>query len=371
MTTRISNTLHETAEAVEVPAIDQIAFQQRVRVARRRRVATRATVAVAASVALAAGAGVVVQLRASDEAGGVASNPGEAVSVEWMQAPVPFVVDGNLMVIPPDGGKPVSTDLEVEEIVGQVADGVIVVADESRVLHVTLDDHGNMVGPARPIIGDDPVQRAVLSKDRSTIGWVDLDERLHLRRLAEPREFHTEQLTPPAQLASVAEDSWLVLPAPGKPLRLATADDSVELHAQEEPDTGEIASRTVAAEGPWGTQFFSVPSGDPINEGAVGGTAGALSPDGSTYVAGASEDEVDQGMSAELLVFDVQTGKHREIPVPDELRFTRQIVWTGTNFLVSGGDGQGEQIHECSAEALTCRLLYDGQPGQVLWLATN
>lgn len=369
MTTRITNTLHETAEAVEVPAIDQIAFRQRVRAARRRRVAAQATVAVAASVALAAGVGVVGQWRASDEPG-YTNNPGERASFEPMQTLVPFVADGNLMVIPPNG-KPVSTDLEIEDIVGRVSDGVIVVGDESRVLHVPLDAEGKMNGPADPILGNDPVQQAVLSKDGSTIGWRDLANRLHLRRLAEPREFHAEPLTPTAKLVSVAADSWVILPSQGERLQLATVDGSVELRSQAESSEGEIAGGTFAAESHKRVEFFAAPGGLPVATGMVGGDVGALSPDGSTYaVATIHEDQVS-GVSTEFAIVDVETGKRTAIPAPDGLHLTYQVVWNGTNFLVSGGDGKHERIFECSAQARACRVLHTGPRGDLLGLARN
>lgn len=368
MTTRITNTLHETAEAVEVPAIDQVAFQQRVRAARRRRTAVRATVAVAASVALAAGVGVVGQWRASDEPGFAGNPKGQRASFEPMRTLVPFLLNGNLMVLPPDG-KPVSADVETEEILGQVADGVLVVADESRVLRVPLAADGSVDGPAEPVIGDDPVQQAVLSKDGSTIGWIDLDDRLHLRRLAEPGEFHTEQLTPSARLVSVAADSWLILPGPK--LRLATTEGGVELDAPTYPTGGEVAGRSVAAEGFDGVEFFEAPSGEPILTGGVGGTEGALSPDGLTYVAAASQDEVEAGSSPDLTLYDARTGKRQETLEPDGLRYTTQVTWTGSNFLLVGGDGKAERIYECSAAAKACQVLHTGEPGEPIGLATN
>lgn len=370
MTSRITGTLHETAEAVEVPAIDQIAFRQRVRAARRRHVATRSIVAVAASVALAAGVGAVVQLRASDEPSGFAGNPGEQKSFESMQTPVPFLTDGNLMILPP-GGKPVSTDIKTQDILGQVADGVIVVGYESGVLRVPLDANGKVDGPAIPILGDDAVQQAVLSKDGSTIGWIDLDDRLHIRKLNETRDLHSEQLTPEGKLVSVSADSWVVEPAQGENLRLATADDSVELDSQADPWRAELAGDTAAVETFEGVQFFAAPGGDPISTGGVGGRVGALSPDGSTYVAAASEEEVDMGMTPELTILDVQTGKRRVIPAPDGLHAATYVVWTGSNFLVSGGVGDAVRIFECSAEALTCHVLHTGERGQPFKLATN
>lgn len=369
MTTRITNTLHETAEAVDVPAIDQVAFQQRVRAARRRRTAARVTVAMAASVALAAGVGVVGQWRSSDEPG-VANNRGARETFEPMRTLVPFVVDGNLMVLPPDG-KPVSADIETEEILGQVADGVLVVADESRVLRVPLAADGSVDGPADPILGNDPVDQARLSKDGTTLGWVDLDNRLHLRRLAETRDFHTEQLTPAAKLVSVAADSWLLLPAEGQNLRLATTDGSVELRALADPSDGEVAGSAIAAEGFDGVEFFKAPGGEPISTGGVGGLEGALSPDGTIYVAAASEEEIDAGSSPDLTVFDALTGKRRETFEPDGLHVTTQVTWTGSNFLMLGGDATAERIYECSAEALTCQVVYTGERGQSLRLAIN
>lgn len=371
MTSRITNTLHETAEAVEVPAIDQVAFQQRVRAARRRRVATRATVAVAASVALAAGVGVVGQWRASDEPGYANNNPGEQKSFESMQTPVPFLADGNLMTLLP-GGKPVSAELKAAEIVGRVADGVIIVSEQSRLLRVPLDAQGQPDGEASPVVDNDPVQQAVLSKDGSTFGWIDLDDRLHLRRLGEQRDFHTEEVTPATKLVAVAADSWLVQPAPEAQLRLTDADGSVELRAKAYPADGEIAGSAVVAEGFDGAEFFEAPSGGPGLTGGVGGREGALSPDGATYVAAASEEEVDHGMTPELTILDAKTGKQRTvIPAPDGLHFTKQVTWTGGNFLVVGGKGNTERIFECSATALTCQVLYSGKDGQPLKVARN
>lgn len=369
MTTRIANTLHETAEAVEVPPIDQIAFQQRVRAARRRRTAVRATVAVAASVALAAGVGVVGQWRASDEAGAPA-NPGERASFEPMQTLVPFVANDNLMVILPSG-TPVSTGLEVEDIVGQVSDGVIVVGPDSRILQVSLDAAGRPSRPTQPIVGNDPVEQAVLSKDGSTIGWIDPANRLHLRRLAEPREFHTEQLAPEARLISVAADAWVILPDEGKSLRLATMEASVELRSQAEPSEGELAGGTIAAEGHERVEFFAATGGPPLSMGTVGADEGALSPDGSTYAAATIHEDEVSGVSTELAIVDVQTGKRTAIPAPDGMHLTYRVVWNGTNFLVSASGGKHERIFECSAQARACRVLHTGPRGDLLGLARN
>lgn len=370
MTTRITNTLHETAEAVDVPAIDQLAFQQRVRVARRRHYATRSVVAVAASVALAAGVGAVVQLRASDEPGGFAGNPGEQKSFESMQTPVPFLTDGNLMILPP-GGKPVSADLKASDIVGQVADGVIIISDRSRLLRVPLDAQGRPTGPASPVVDNDPVQRAMLSKDGRTIGWIDLQDRLHLRRLGEQRDFHTEEVTPATNLVAVAADSWLVQPAPEAQLRLTNADGSVELRAKAEPHKGEIAGGAVVAEGFDGVEFFAAPGGEPILTGGVGGLEGALSPDGSTYVAAATEEETDAGMSLDLTAFDASTGKRKVTLTPKGMRFAMQMTWSGSNFLVLGAGGGTQRIYECSVDAKSCQVVYTAKRDQHITLAIN
>lgn len=368
MTSRITNTLHETAEAVDVPAIDQVAFQQRVRAARRRHLATRSVVAVAASAALVAGIGVVGQWRSSDEPG-IANNPGERASFEPMRTLVPFLVDGNLMVLPPDG-KPVSAGLKVEEILGKVADGVIVVNDQGLVRRVPLDGNGRPDGQPSPILGDDAVERAVLAKDGSTIGWIDTDGRLHVRRIGETRDLHTEQLTPAAWLVGVAADSWVVLPSEGAKLRLSSADGNVDLGTQSE--SVELGGGTVAVETyDDGVHLFANPGGDPISTAGVGGDEGALSPDGSTYVAGASAAEVESGMTPDLVLYDVESGKRRVISAPEGLHFTNEVVWTGTNFLVTGGDGKADRIYECSAVALSCRVLYTGEQGHPLALTNS
>ncbi len=209
-------------------------------------------------------------------------------------------------------------------------------------------------GPSS-LITDGPVDRAWLSKDRTTIGWTGVDDVVHLRELGAVEDTWSGELSSQrTRLMAVDDDHWIEGDQDRLALRYADVDRAVQ------PVDGvsvvELAGPTLAVGGLEGVEFFSSADGSPIYPGGIGGGAGALSPDGTQYAAGYSQDVVEQGVFQVLEVIDAEDGSMEAISRVD-YDGVLDVSWTGTNFLaLITYDGE-YSVLECSAEALACAEL--------------
>jgi hypothetical protein len=229
MTTRISEALRAVAEATAAPAQDRLEFQRLVRAERRRRVAGRAGIAVAAAAVVAAVVASVLPFvhDGSDEAV-PAGTPGRVD----LQPPVFVVVDGYLNAVDPNGD---THDLgeRAEDVLGSTSRGAYVVGGDSEVFRYVAPPGPGWQFGRGPTAVADVVQSAQLSADGRYLGWVDLQERVHVRDLttgttADPVRArgsgYLADLASRTGTALVVDDRGLVLHRPGGAEVVLTGD---------------------------------------------------------------------------------------------------------------------------------------------------
>ncbi|MBB6628710.1 hypothetical protein H5V45_15395 [Nocardioides sp. KIGAM211] len=306
--TEIRESLTHVGAAVEVPVVDRVAFQARVRAERRRRTAGRSLVAAAAAVTVVGSALAVTSTgggagpdrdRFTDPAG--APNPAPAT---LSSGRVPLALEGRLQELLPDGGS-YATDQRVEEVLGSGPDGVVVIDGDSRLQLLPVDADGRP-GDARPLAGGDPVQRAWLDKTGEFLGYVDLGNRLHLRAVVSDRDTESVPLLD-QQTRLMATDGTRWVEDEGDRLSLRLPDQSFEIDSNGDPLRAELAGDTLAVHTRTGIEFYDSADGT-RRLGNLGGTTGSLSPDGTTYAAGRDDVERDQGMRPALFLVDTRTG---------------------------------------------------------------
>ena len=348
----ITEALSEVRDSVDVPSIDQVAFQRLVVRERRRRTTGRVLVAGAAATVLAAGVGLAAQLDTRNDATPVAPPEDPVALLAPMQEPIPYLRDNMLQIRRPDHST-VDTGERVEEVLGLTERGVAAVDDDSRLLLFPLHNSGG-IGPGAAVT-DEPVQRAWLSKDRTRMGWVTRDNALHLRELGADHDYWTGQLlSQQTQLVALDGTHWIE--DEGDRLSLRYPDESFEVLTSIDPESAELAGATLAVQSVEGVEFFSAADGSPIVPGGIGGGEGALSPTGSTYAAGYDQGSVESGASAVVEVIDTSDGSAEAITGVD-YDGVLDVSWTGTNFLVLITRNGKNSVLECSADALACTEL--------------
>ena len=349
----LTNSLTAVHDAVPVPPIDELAFRARVREARRRRTGTRAVTAAAAVAAVGAGVGLLAPWSGTGPSADPAGPAGVDRSADPVAVPAggPFAYlrAGSVMTLGASG-RPVDTGIEAEEVLGVDADQVVVVGDESRVLVFARGADGEL-GPGRAVI-DEPVQRAVLSKDHQRIAWVDLDDTLHVADLGSQRaDVSVPLLAEQTRLIAVDGDHWVE--DEGDRLSLRYPEQSFEIVPRTDPESAELAGPILAVQGARGVELFDVTDGSRVTAG-TGGAVGALAPDGSTYVTGTTDEDVDRGVTPGLQLLDAD-GAQRAVPGPD-IDFVVDVSWTGPTFWALVSRDGGEALLECSPAACEERI---------------
>ncbi len=353
-TNEITETLTEVRDAVVVPPVDELAFQRLVVRERRRRTTGRVLVASAAAVVLAAGVGLAVQLDAPDAAPSVGTPEQDRAVYEPMSEPIPYLRSRELQVLLPDGSS-VDAGVRAQEVLGLTDGGVVTFTFNSGLVVFPLRTDGT-IGQGKALT-DGTVQRAWLSKDRKTIGWVDLGNVVHLRQLGAEQDSWSGRLSSPQQeLFAVDGDHWVE--GDRDRLALRYVDVALDVKPVDGVSVVELAGQTLAVGGLEGVEFFSAVDGSPTYPGGIGGSHGALSPDGSRYAAGYPAHHVEHGASQILEVIDTSNGSMKAITGID-YDGVLDVSWTGDNFLALIIDEGKYSVVECSAEALACDELIE------------
>ena len=359
----LAQTLSAVHDAVPVPPVDEVAFRARVREARRRRTATRTLTAAAAVAAIATGVGLVAPWSGTDPSADPAGPAGVDRSADPAAVPAEafaYVLDGSVVTLTASG-ETVDTGIEAEEVLGVDDDQVVAIADESRVLVFPVDADGQL-GPGRAVV-DEPVQRAVLSKDHRRIAWVGLDDTLRLGDLGSSAVDITMPLLA-EQTGLVAVDGNHWIEDEGDRLSLRYPNQSFEVVPVANPDSAELAGPVLAVQGAEGVELFDATDGSPRVTGGTGGAVGALAPDGSTYVTGTTDADVDRGMTPGLELLDAEDGSVRTVQGPD-FAFVLDVSWTGSTFWALVSRSAGEALLECSAQTATCEVRVTVSPDAI------
>jgi hypothetical protein len=364
--TEIRETLTEIAHAVEVPGVDEVAFRSRVRSEQRRRTAGRMLVAgVAAAAVVSATAMATLEFgEGSHDGSRVAdSGPSEPGIRPAPQQPVAVALRGKLEVIGLTDGATFGSDVRVQEILAQTALGVVVVDDESRVLLVPVARDGQL-GRPRSVIGDEPVQRARVAKNGLTIAWVDLEDGFHLRELgADTDTFTGELLSSGSLLLAVDGTRWV------EELddRLVVRDPkgTHEVVSDFPGMDAELAGQTLAVHTDDGAEFFESWDATP-RLGSLGGSTGALSPEGGRYVAAPDQQQLDQGASRQLSLIDTFAGTTQALPGFGQ-GTVLDLVWENDDRVLvlttSPTRPDTRVLWDCSTSRLECTQRFDDPSG--------
>ena len=369
-TNKITEALDAVQHAIEPPTIDRLEIQRRARLARRRRVSGRAAIAGVAAAAVVTG-GFGVQQWRSDPGGkpGIATQPrGEYVA---MNNRVPLVIERSLVILEPDNSV-TQTDVETEEVLGSTDDGVYVIADESRIVFFPWTKAG--VGSGIGLAADKPVQRAWLAKGGELLTWQQKDGRLAGSVLPgnfinSVGAFDPIRSDQPEEGVLAADDGGFVTSRGGEVV-WHLFDTTEVLDAQAKPRSAEVANGTIALESIEGVQFFDT-DGSAVSAGGVGGSVGALSPDGETYASGVELGDIEEGASPLVTLHDVHSGETTDVQLPKALNGealtsgASQMTWTGANFLVVLTGGDLSAVAECSPTSATCTVRYEAKRDQV------
>lgn len=358
--TEIRETLNVIGHAVDVPAVDEVAFRARVRAERRRRTAGRAVAAGVAAAAVAALALVWTPgtPRGVDPSHRVASTPGKADAHPTAMRLALLSEGHRLMVLQPGGGAYRDPQVRVEEVLGRSPGGVVLIDDDSHVVFRSLAKDG-AIGAARPLAGGAAVQGAWLDKEGHFLAFVDLDDRLHLRPVDGDRDTETVPLLA-QQTALVATDGTRWVEDEGDRLSLRLPDQSFEIPAQGDPVAAELAGNVLAVHTTVGIALWDV-SGEPRQFSQLDGDrVGSLAPAGSAYAA------FGAGRLAVLHRVGGDTWATREIDLDPDLTPTA-IHWQDDDrFLVLATSRIRTGNHvlvDCSVARGACEERYDDPTG--------
>jgi hypothetical protein len=353
-TTEIREALAAVEQAVDVPPVDRIAFQARVRTERRRRTAGRALVGVAAAAAVvAAGVAGDAVLREPERSSGpgLADQPREA---GVLSETVYFTVDNRLVALDAEGSLHES-GLRSGGAVGWTGQRVYAVDMESEVVVYRVRNAGGSLTftqEASPVSG--PVQRVEMSGDRRYLAWLDNDNVVHRYDLKSEQEDVTIPVSANTLLTGVAAEG--VLLSEDGALSVRDDDSSIPIPVRGDADSfaPDIAFGLVLVNDRDGrARLYSVREGSAQLVTEMPG-AGELGPFGER-VATIVEDPADR---AHVEMWDgvpmgPVTGLDGVFPV--ELR------WAGeSTLLVSGDRDGGPVVYACDIDLRCEQLPVDG-----------
>lgn len=352
-TTEIREALHEVAAAVPAPGLDRVAFQDRVRAERRRRTGRRAAAAVAAAaVAVLVGTLAATGLPGEGRGTDVADAPdGPAAGPT---APVPVSLEGRLAVVAADGGV-ARSDLRIEEVTGATGSGVVVVDRDSHVRLVPLSGSGAATSFGRPrdLVGA-PVQSVQVDQAGLVLGFVDLDDTLHLRELGADDDFQAAAVAAADRVLAVDGNRWTTY-SEAEGLVLHEGGTSTMVGTEFPAATAELDGQTLAVGTSDGVEVFEASNGTPRFGGSLGAEVSALGAGGTLVVTATSQDQSDRGMSAGIWVLDAFTGAQEPLHGYDGGP-ARDLAWVDDDEVaVLAGSGRDE-LWACSVAAARCEL---------------
>ena len=369
-TTRIHEVLLDVRDAVEVPMLDEVALGSHVCRLRRRR-ATRRAVAAAATVAVVIG-GPALWLG---HRGGPTdpttptTRPATPLAAATALQTFPVSLEGKLETVQPDGSG-YSTRDRVEEVLGSGPAGIVVISRQSHLLLVPLMASGQPDQP-RDLADGRAVQRAAVDKSGAYVGFVDLDNRFHLRALGSAQDLVTSSLDPQDALLAVDATRWVTMRHGA--VTVHTRGGADELSSPERAEAAQVAGSTVVEQTQDGVAFFDASDG--AQRARVAGLPlGSLSPDGRWYVGAAGEDQLDGGAARDWFVVDTRTG-HREV-FPGRPARQQAVVFTWQDddrFLALATDPRqpgNRVVSDCSLATQRCTERYN-DPGNTLQIATR
>jgi hypothetical protein len=292
---QVTRSLREEAGAVPVPHLDELAIRRRTRVARTRRVAGM-------TAAGAAAAAVVVAAVALGSAHGPARTQAAAPPGAGLGS-IPILDNNTVQLLDLDTGAATPTKVtlgDVAELTGRVPGGVLAIDSESHPVRLLID--GTSVRRVAPPTGQ-PVGQLVVSGDGEWVSWLDLANRVHVRRLDSDRGGFVR--TP-------ADSGTTVL---GVDAGRVVVADKTGVHVWDEPgdypmghvplagpdvSSAQLRGDVLAVTGPvhetgdartYVVRHGAARPGDATNRGI-----GSLSPDGSSFAEVAQVTETRRGM---------------------------------------------------------------------------
>lgn len=353
--TEIREALAEVRDATEVPAVDRVDFQRRVRAERRRRTAGRVLVAGAAAAVVATVVGLSGGLAGDDRHGDGGPADGSTGSGRVSET-VFFVLDGRLTALDP-AGTVHDLGVNAEGVVGFTSERVYVVDDESHLVVRTVsyedEDSGRATfGTAEsPVVG--PVQSTALSGDGRYLAWTDPDGVSHRYDLKAGREDLTIPGDPQSGVVDVGAEGLLLSENGDLVLRDGRAAVPVPVWGDGYGVASQVASGHVLVNDRDGrSRLYDV----------ADGTAGLVDTLAGFGVLGPYAERVGVVVSepadgARLEVWD--GGSSRPVTgldaVPDQLRWADE-----TTLLVAAHAGQRGELYACDIELACERLPVDG-----------
>jgi hypothetical protein len=352
-TTEIREALSAIEQGVDVPPVDQVAFQARVRAERRRRTAGRTLVGVAAAAAVVT-TGVAVNAIVDEPQSSPVTGPaGPSTEPRGLADTVFFMRDGRLAALEPDGDLH-DVGVPSEGAVGWTDQRVYAVDAESGVVVFRVRDTGDDLTfspESSPVSG--PVQRVEMSGDRRFLAWMDNDNVVHRYDLDAGAEDLQLQATSDDWLSAVSEEG--VLLAGRGALVLRAAGSSRAIPAYGGPATSaQLANGLVLVNDDDGrARLYDVREGAPQLVAALPGS-GVLGPRGER-VATIVQDKADR---AHVEMWDGRaigpvTGLEGVVPI--ELRWADE-----TTLLVSGWSDGEQGLYACDIDLLCGPLQVNG-----------
>jgi hypothetical protein len=320
MTTDLRETLTEIRDGVAVPPIDHAAFEARVRHHRRRRRTAQAAVG-ALAVAVVAMATVAVPAVLHDD-----DRP--PITTPAAEPGVPVVLDGHVQEVAADG---TVTDTGMTGTPLGWLDGRVVVLDGHRLLGFgdgPIDDVAAAVvhpGGVTYELTSRQIVVATVDGEYASGGSGSL--------LAAMDTYYVD-----------GNDLGAVIYSPStQDLRHVTfGSDGASVDLQGAEAGGDIV--VFVHDG--GVEFYN--SDGKRRGGFVGGTTGALSPDGATYAYAPSADELARGMTPGLARYDTTTKQVRRIPLADP---AVDVAWShGALYVVTEKAGE-RTLWQCDEQA--------------------
>ncbi len=352
--TEIRTALHVVHDAVEVPPVDRLEFQRRVRSARRRRTTGRVLAGTAAAVAVATGVALMGDVTRSGDRpmdGGIAGDPGATGRVSES---IYFSRAGRLTALDPLG-RVHDLGIPVRAIVGWTSERVYAIDAEGMLVirAVTYADEASAASYApdsSPARG--PVLSAALSDDGRYLAWQDMDRTVRRYNLEADRQ----DLVLPAEegVSVVSVSAEGVLLAGDARLEIHTGDAEIAVPVDDVEADGQLALGQVFADSGSSWRLFRLVDGT-LDEAAFGLGDGRLAP----YAERVAVIGPDDTGRVRVQVWDGRPGPD---PAGLEGVVPAQVRWADeTTLLVAGQDAGGAGLWVCGIDLACGRLPVDGE----------